>query len=95
MVDCGNPRLKSGKTEYFRVNSHPRILIEYEDFNYNINIDFSFSKLIMQLIHETILCFCSCINKTGLQPVSQPVEHLPFGFQNCKKGAKSCAAIHV
>ena len=30
------------------------------------------------------------INKTGLQPVSQPVEQPPFGFKNCKKVAKKC-----
>ena len=26
-------------------------------------------------------------NKTGLQPVSQPVEHPPFGFQNCQQNS--------
>ena len=48
--------------------------------------------LILNLVHQTPLTSSPQQNKTGLQPVSRPVEQIlgffPKGFKITKKGSK-------
>ena len=41
-------------------------------------------------LYEVYVSVCLKHNKTGLQPVSRPVEQPLLGFRTVKKGAKKC-----